>query len=362
MVARREIRSRLRERSLLISTGVIVALLAALVLLPKLFGSGGPEAVRVVAPPGAALELALAAPRGQEAFDVEVTAERVLDERAARRRVTDGDADVAVIDDGKTLLAGDPTPDEALALLQATAANAPPLGVETVVSPEDDQQSRLAYIAVLLLYFQLIGYGYWVTSGIVEEKASRIVELLLAAIRPRELLAGKIIGIGLVALAQLGLIGVVGLALGVATGEVEASVRSAASLGIVLFWFGLGYAFYACLFATAGALVARQEDVQNVTMPVTLLLVGGFLLSLPAFDDPGGTLARVLSFVPPTAPLVMPARSITGDVSALEVVGSVAITVAASAGLVVLAARVYEAGVLQTRRLSLRGALSGRGT
>ncbi len=360
IVARREIRSRLRERALLISTLVTLAILAAIVLLPKLLGSDGPEKVTVAAPPGLAVELAQAAQRGQDRLDVEVTVKRVRDEPAARKLVADGEADAAVVRGGTALLAGDPQPDEALGLLQAVAADAPPLPVQKVASAEDDKQKQLAFVAVILLYGQLIGYGFWVAAGVVEEKASRIVELLLAAIRPRDLLAGKVIGIGLVALGQLFTIGLIGLALGVATGDVSADARSAGSLAIVLAWFVLGYAFYACAFAAAGALVARQEDVQNVTTPITLLLLGSFFLSFPALDDPGGTLARVISFLPPAAPLVMPARTITGDASALEIVASVGITTAAAAGLVVLAGRVYAAGALQTTRLSLRSALGAK--
>ncbi len=361
LVARREIRSRVHERSLLFSTLVMLGILAALLVIPKLFGSDGPEQATIAAAPGAAIALAQTAQRGQDGFDVVVTVKRVRDEPAARRLVADGDADVAIVRGGKALLAGDPQPDAALALLQGAAAEAPALPVETVTSTADDEQRQLGLVAVIVLYAQLIGYGFWVASGIVEEKASRIVELLLAAIRPRELLAGKVIGIGLVALGQLLVIGVLGLALGAATGDVHVGARSAGSLAIVLAWFVLGYAFYACGYAVAAALVARQEDIQNVTTPITLVILGAFFLSFPALDDPSGTLARVLSFVPPAAPLVMPARTITGDASLIEIVGSVAITAAAAAGLVALAGRVYAAGVLQTTRVSLRGALSGKG-
>lgn len=94
-----------------------------------------------------------------------------------------------------------------------------------------------------------------------------------------------------------------------------------------------GYAVYVCAYAASAALVARQEDVQNVTTPITLVILGSFFLSFPALDDPGGTLARVLSsFVPPPAPLVMPARTVLGDAPVLEIAGSVVVTAAAAAG------------------------------
>lgn len=360
VVARREIRSRLQERALLVSTLVTVGILAAIVLLPKAFGSGGADEVTVAAPAGPAVALAQAAQRGQERFDVALTVTRVTDDAAARRLVLEGDADVAVVRGGRALLAGDPRPDEALGLLQAAASQAPALPVESVASAEEDAQKSLARVAVLLLYFQLIGYGIWVASGIVEEKASRIVELLLAAIRPRELLAGKVIGIGVVALGQLLVIGLLGIGLGVASGGLDLDARSVGSLAIVLAWFLLGYAFYASAFAAAAALVARQEDIQNVTTPITLVMVAAFFLSFPALEDPGGTLAQVASFLPPSAPLVMPARTITGDASVLEVLASVAVTAAAAAGLIVLAGRIYAAGVLQTTRISFREALAAK--
>jgi ABC-2 type transport system permease protein len=210
-----------------------------------------------------------------------------------------------------------------------------------------DLQS-IAFVAVLLLYGQLIGYGFWLASGIVEEKASRIVEVLLATIRARELLAGKIVGIGIVGLGQLVVIGACATALGVATNQVDLSGDLARAVGVVLAWFVLGYAFYACLFAVAGALVARQEDVQNATGPLMLVLFGSFFLSFGAIDDPAGGLATALSFIPPAAPMVAPVRLITGDMPLEQVVLSVAVLLASIAALVGVAARVYSNAVLRT--------------
>ena len=102
---------------------------------------------------------------------------------------------------------------------------------------------------MLLLYFQLIGYGVWVALGVVEEKSSRVVELLLATLRPWQLLAGKVIGIGLLGLAQLVLTGLVGIAAGLATGAIDVPSGILGVAGQVLVWFLLGFAFYACLYA-----------------------------------------------------------------------------------------------------------------
>jgi len=210
-------------------------------------------------------------------------------------------------------------------------------------------------VSVLILYGQLIAYGYWVASGVVEEKATRVVELLLATISPRALLAGKVIGIGLLGFAQLLLIGLLGVAVGTASGELDLNGDLVAAVGVVLAWFVLGFALYSCAFAVAGALVPRQEDIQSVVAPLTVVIFASFFLSLGALDDPSSTLASVMSFIPPSAPMVMPVRLIAGDAAPWEILASVAITAAAAVGLIALAARVYGTAVLRTgSRVSLR--------
>jgi ABC-2 type transport system permease protein len=218
-----------------------------------------------------------------------------------------------------------------------------------------DEREAVAFVAVIVLYGQLLGYAIWVAMGVVEEKSTRVVELLLSAITPRRLLAGKVLGIGALGLGQLLLIGVAGLAMGSATGQLDLDGGTVSALAIVLLWFVLGYALYSCAFAVAGALVPRQEDVQAVTAPLTITILAAFFLSFTALDDPSSTLARVLSFVPPAAPMIMPVRLIAGDVALWELVASVALTTAAAVGLVALAARIYGAAVLRTgSRVSLK--------
>ena len=140
-----------------------------------------------------------------------------------------------------------------------------------------------------------------------------MVEVLLAAIPPRALIAGKIIGLGLLGLAQFALLGVVGLAIAAATGAIELDSTKLGILAIVLVWFVLGFALYAGLFAMAGVLVSRQEDVQSTTTPLTMAIILSFLLVFPALDDPSGGLARIASLVPFSSPLVMPGRVALGE-------------------------------------------------
>jgi len=374
-VARREVVERVRERSFLVSTLVTLLILAAVVVLPQVLGGDGERRTVAVASPAGA-ELAAAAQARARALDVTVDVRRAAPGEA-ERLVRDGEADAALVGDPVEVLARDGLDTELEAVLQGASAALrgqealadegvspeaaraalapPPLPVRALEGEGGDE--GLAFIATFLLYGQLIGYGFWIAMGIVEEKASRVVEVLLSAVRPRDLLAGKVLGIGVVALAQLLLIGVVSVALALAVGALEVAGDALVPLAVVLGAFLLGYAFYACAFATAGALVPRQEEVQNVTTPLTLLLVASLFLAFAAIDDPGGGLARVATFLPPVAPMVLPVRLIAGEVPAWEVALSVLLLLAATAGLVRVAARVYRNAVLQTgSRIGLRAA------
>ena len=356
LVARREIVERLRDRSLLISTVVTLAILAAILVLPTLIGFGGTETYNVAAAGPQAEQVARAAQRNAKTFDAKIEIVRVADERAVRKAVDDERADAGLAGDAGAIIVRKKLDDnlgialqQGSRLLRLEAQPPPPLPVRALQPTDnsDDLQS-IAFVAALLLYFQLIGYGFWLASGIVEEKASRIVEVLLATIRARELLAGKIVGIGIVGLMQLVVIGAGATALGVATDQVDLTGDTARAVGVVLAWFVLGYAFYACLFAVAGALVSRQEDVQNTTTPLSIVLFGSFMLSFAAIDDPGGGLATALSFVPPTAPIIAPVRLIAGEMPVEQIVGAVVVLLASTAALVAVAARIYSHAVLRT--------------
>jgi ABC-2 type transport system permease protein len=380
VIARREILERGRDRSTAISTLVTIVILAAIVVIPAALGLGDDPKVDVAASGQRSAGLADAARTQQEPFGVRITVQRVGDDRAATQAVDDGDADVAVLRDGTALKAADDAEDGALAALQAASAqqrttaelagrgirpgttrallNPTPLPVAQ--SAEDDA-SGLAFVVLLVLYGQLLAYGYVVASGVVEEKQSRIVELVLSAIRPRDLLAGKVLGIGVVGVVQLLVIGVVGLVLSAVTGRLDVGGAGVpGALGIALAWFLLGFALYATAYAMAGALVSRAEDLQSSTTPITMAVIGSFLLSFAAVDDPSGPLAQILSFIPLSAPLVMPVRMVGGGVAAWEVLLSVLVMLVAIALLVSLAGRVYGNAVLRTGgRVKLAAALKG---
>jgi ABC-2 type transport system permease protein len=356
LVARREIVERIRDRSLLISTAVTLAILAAILLVPPLIGLGDTTTYKVAVAGPQAEQVARAAQRAAKNFDAKIEIVRVADERAVRKAVDAEKADAGLSGDAGTIVVRKKLDDnlgntlqESSQQLRLQAQPPPPLPVHTLLGTDNsDDLQTIAFVAVLLLYFQLVGYGYWLASGIVEEKASRIVEVLLATIRARELLAGKIVGIGIVGFMQLVVIGVGATALGVATDQVNLTGDTARAVGVVLAWFVLGYAFYACLFAVAGALVPRQEDIQNTTTPLSIVLFGSFMLSFAAINDPGGGLATALTFIPPTAPMIAPVRLIAGEMPVEQIVLSVAVLLAGTAALVGIAARMYSNAVLRT--------------
>jgi len=359
LVARREIVTRSRDRSTFVSTGITVLILAAVIFLPSLFGGTSTATVAVAGPDAA--RIAQTAVRLEKSFGVKVEVKRVADDAAVRRLVDTDEADAGLLAGGKRIVAAGGAPDgtvpalqEASRGLRADAPDPPPLPVRSLDQDAEERQA-FAVIALIVLYGQLIGYGIWVANGVVEEKASRIVEILLATIRPRELLFGKVLGVGVVGLAQLLLIAAIGLGLGAASGRVDIGATELATLPIVLGWFVLGYALYAGAFALAGALVSRQEDVQSVVTPMIMAILASLFLSFRAVDDPSGTFATVLGFVPISAPLVMPTRMIAGGAGALEVLVSVAIVLASTYAVIAFAGRLYGAAVLQTGgRVKLR--------
>jgi ABC-2 type transport system permease protein len=210
---------------------------------------------------------------------------------------------------------------------------------------------------VLLLYGQLFGYGIWVASGVIEEKASRVVEMLLSAIRPKQLLLGKIVGIGTLGLAQLIVISSFAIGLAFATNAINVSFSAFGAAGLVIGWFILGFAFYATLFAAAGSLVTRMEELQNVIVPINLTILVSFFISIGALQDPNGRLQVIASILPTSSALAMPVRIVLGAAPGWQIALSLIVLVGSTVLLVPFAARLYSGAVLRTRgRVRIREA------
>jgi ABC-2 type transport system permease protein len=373
LTARRELIERTRgDRSFLISTLVTLAILFAIIFVPRLLGANDPEEFKVglVGPASQPIGQALTAQA--EAVDVRIDLRQPASAAEAETAVRDGDLDLALVD-GRQLVAKAEVDEQLNVLVQAASRTVraqqtlqtagvgqgeiqaalapPPLPVQSLEPVDEDARSKrtIATVAVFILYGQLIGYCFTVAMGVVEEKSTRVVEVLLAAVRPVQLLAGKIIGIGLVGLIQLAIIGAVGLAVAVWSGAITLPPDAFGTIASVLLWFLLGYAFYSSLFAVAGAIVSRQEELQNTATPLNLLMVASFFVAFTtSVSGADSTLARVATFLPPVAPLVMPVRIAGGDAATWEIGASLAIMLVSIVAVVVLAARLYEGAILRT--------------
>jgi ABC-2 type transport system permease protein len=376
LVARRDFWVRLRERSFLISTLLNIAVISILVLA-RAYGGGGAGPSFDLGYVGTPAVAQGAAELGAKA-GVTVRVHQLADEQAADAALRDGSMDAVVV--GDLLVAKSSIDDTLGGLVQASernvrlaalldqhgvtaeeraAANAP-LGVQTLEAPPPahrPENAQVAFVAVILLYGQLFGYGIWVASGVIEEKASRVVELLLSAIRPKQLLAGKIVGIGILGLGQLIVVATFAIVLALVTGAIKVPLSAIGAAGLVVGWFILGFAFYASLFAAAGALASRMEELQNVIVPINLIILVSFFISIGALQNPNGTLVTVASLVPTSAPLAMPVRIVLGAAPAWQIALSLALIIGSTILLVPAAARLYMGAILRSGgRVKIRDA------
>jgi ABC-2 type transport system permease protein len=356
LVARREIRERLRSTAFLASTVVLLLLVGGSTALNGALSRKPTYRVAVTAPAPPALGAALQ--RAAKPFDAKAQL-RVVPSPAAGRQALDRkhvDALLLLSDDRLVFRA---QVDTKLAAITDTAVRAlrrhlPPAPELTAVTlePGDAGSSEAATVVALtasvLLLTCLAVYGQWVLSGVIEEKNNRVVELILSAVQPRHLLAGKVIGIGLLGLGQLTL--VAGLAAGLlAAGVFDAPRALGGSLALVVPWFALGFALYAVAYAAAGALASRQQNADAAGQPVTYTLLTAYFVAYAVVSaDSSGLLANVLTVFPLTAPLVVPARSALVGVPLWEHALAVVLVLASIYGLVRFAGRVYAQGLLHS--------------
>ncbi|WP_405140597.1 ABC transporter permease [Sphaerisporangium sp. NBC_01403] len=371
LVARREISVRGRTKGYrygLIVTAVLVAVLAA---LPKLFGGGSDYTVGLVGAQADRLQAALTA-QVTPGDDLTVKITRYADEAAARKAVADGDVEAAVV--GNATVISKTVVDRGLSVILDTAhrtvateenltaagldpakvgqaLRVPPMKEVTLKGSGEDATVRsvIAMVIVVILFMLLIQICTWVAMGVVEEKGSRIVEILLTAVRPWQLLGGKVIGLGVLGLSQIVVIAGVGLAAAQVTGAVPNLPDG--TYGVVasaIVWFLLGYAFYAAMFAAIASLVSRQEELSGVLTPATMLLMASYLIGFVAVQSPDGTLTHVLSLVPPFSAMVMPVRSAVIEVPLWETGLAMGLMVLAAAAVLYAGGRIYQRAVLRT--------------
>lgn len=374
LVAMREIRERGRSKGYLGSLLLTLLLLGAGFVLPALFLTD-PGAIRLALvgeiPPG--LDLALNA--SASAFDAELATSSLRDRAAAEAALRDGTLDAALevppdLSGPGTLLvleAADGTLQGivtgAVIGMRAGATAMPP--AITALEPptaEDMTAILFANAGIILMFIGIFSYGTWVLTGVVEEKQSRVVEVILATVRPRDLLVGKVLGIGLLALFQLVALVAAGLITAQLSGRLTLPATTAGSIVSLVCWFILGFALYATAMGCLGALASRTEEASNASTPVTMVATLAYMLSiLFVTQEPAGLLARVMTFLPPAAPMVVPLRVALGAIEPWEVVASVALMLLAIWAMFVVGARVYTGAVLQSGgRMRLRDAWRAR--
>lgn len=379
-IARRDFLQRGQSRVFIIATGALIAIiLGGVPLMVGLVNNTTAAPIGIVAEPQAGFEEALTT--AATMLDVTIEVKRFGSRQDGAAALEKGDVEALVdqrqivyqsriIGELQSLLA------TAFGIADRQAAGADlglssdqlaqllnPVPPEVIVASgldaNRDVKGFAAYIGVVFLFVAIVMFGQFVLLGVLEEKANRVAEVVLSRVRPIELLAGKVVGIGLLGLIQLLAIGgslvfvlarieLAGLP---SLGELSTSVFLA-----VVMWFLLGYSLYSALFAAAGALISRQEDVQAVSWIPILTIMPGYVISLMASTNPEANIVEVASMLPLTAPMVMLVRSAALDVPGWQMAVAIGVTLLTTFIVMRIAARVYRGGILQSGRTKLREA------
>ena len=368
LASAREVRTRLRRPSFFVFTGLlVVAILASGILarvlnddsrpsydvgtvgtIPELFGpaldvSSGQADITVVVhsfdDPAAA---------GQALEDGTIDALVDGDDESVTWNHSESDTLAPVLDQSwRTAQAADAATSAGLDDAQVVAILDPPPLQSDVLNPDDEPGVGLlvGFASAVLLFISITNFGSYVLNGVVEEKSTGVVEVLLSHVRAHQLLAGKVLGVGAVALLQFSaavLAGLVSLRISGITVPSELWVGLPSTIG----WFIGGFLLYSTLFALAGSFVSRVEDAQGAAAPITTAFTLGYVLVFAFGSDPSGTPARILSILPPFAPLLMPLRMVTGAASIIEIVIAAVLLALAVWGMIRLAGSVYSRTLL----------------
>ncbi|HET8614922.1 MAG TPA: ABC transporter permease [Actinomycetales bacterium] len=387
LIVRRELVTRLRSKMYVISTVLLLVAVVGFAVVMHVVGdrTGSSADVGLVPSVESTQPLVDAAGRtvGLAVHSVPVT-----DEAAGEQQLRDGHLDALVVSVGGhqpgtdlspaggtvqvvvksdlgsqlraalTVLARQVAQDQAV-----RAGGGDPAAVNTAVAssgvqvrpletmPEyQSQRVVMGMVAGVLVYLALMIFGQVVAQGVIEEKTSRVVELLLATVRPWQLMLGKVVGIGIAGLLQMLIVVGAGVGAGLAVGSITMPSSVAVSTAVwTLVWFLVGFVMYALLFAAAGALVSRQEDAAGVTSPILALIIVPYVVGisvLPAQPDNGA--ATILSLVPVFSPTLMPVRIALGVAAGWEIALTLVLSVLLTAGLLVLTGRIYGNSVMRS--------------
>ncbi|SNT25123.1 ABC-2 type transport system permease protein [Streptosporangium subroseum] len=368
MIARREIVTQFQRKELWISLTLMVVVFSASLGVQTLFSADArPSRLGVV---GTQPEFTAALRAQADARGSVIEAVPYGTADVALTAVREGEVDAALLN-GQDVVVLEKIPDSlaaplreahrAVALaerLRSRGLGEPEVSAVLNVAPptvralEPDaertaQRTTTAAIGVMVLFFLMFMFGQGIAQGVLEEKSNRIVEILLAKVKAWHLLAGKVLGIGVVALTQITAIVAGGLTVALLVGLVDAPADAIGMGALVIAWFVPGYFLFATLWAVAGSLISRQEDIQHAAGPVSFLQTISLLAALVPFSGVNDTLTRILSLVPGLSSSVMPVRMATEQVPWWEITVAVVLTLVAIVALLRIGARIYSGGLLQ---------------
>ena len=378
IIAQREIRSRVFSRPFLVGLLTTVGLIFGGFGLASVINSDDPVRIGLVGDQPANATLALEAIADLDETEIEL--ETFADRATAEQAVLDGEVDGAVIDDEIVMTEVDsqvvalvtPAWQQADLVSELGTAGLEPSAIDRAfaqavpleiveLEPQDDSEARqaVAFFSVILLFIAIQVAGAFIMMGVFEEKSTKVVELVLSSIPARYLLAGKVIGIGLLGLIQVAALAGSAIAAASIFGSSALPAISPALIGFGLIWFILGYLLYGSIFAAGASLAPRQEDAQATLAPVSIILMLSYFGAIFTAAEPDGIAARIVSWLPFTAPFAMPGRIAAGDALWWEVVGSMAVTAACAGAVLLLAERIYVRSIIHTdRKLGWREAWS----
>jgi ABC-2 type transport system permease protein len=230
-----------------------------------------------------------------------------------------------------------------------------------ITGESGEQTFLLAYTVNFMMYLVLLLYGIQVMSAVIEEKTNRIVEVLISSMTPFQMLLGKVIGVGAVGLVQLGIwagtaffvssalgrdVSPAAVAVDGSTASFSLPTISAGLVVVVLVFFLLGYFLYSSLYAAIGAMCSSQQEAQQANTPVTMCIGIGMVAVFALMNDPSSGMARLFSFIPLFAPMVVPVRYALSPLPVAEVLGSVGAMIVGILAVVAVAGRIYRVGIL----------------
>lgn len=383
LVAMREVRERTRSRTFKIGTAVTVLIVCGAIVAPAIFSDDDIPRYDVGLVQPVAPELERSIRQTETVLGIEIDTQGYADRGLGEADLRSDTIDLLVVPDKelvtKVAIDGTITSDlarvvasvsdlvrlynglerQGLTSEQASAAlESPPLplrGLEPAPR-RDSENATGASGALIILFVFLTLYGAWILNGVVEEKTSRVVEVLLSTVKADELLIGKVVGIGLVGSIQGVLLVVATFAARASTGSSEAEL-SPEVLVYAFIWFVLGFAIYAWAYACAGALVSRAEDAQNLVFPLQMPLVASYIVGLVSAMSGPNTASTVMSMIPFTAPMTMLVRMSAGEAPIWQIAISMALCVLTAYVVMRLAITIFSGGILRSgQRVKLREA------